>query len=133
MLHLFQPASFPVGQDKDGSCAQQISAAAKVVAELIAGMSEDGSLSLGPRLLPCLQSVVTARDELQAALQCLGSWDRQAGESGRSADASETSADRENSVKEIADTRVAVASRVVSKSVYTMPIGATFNGNTHWV
>lgn len=123
----FQLAFSLVGKDKDGSCAEQISSAARAVDELIDGMSKDGSLSLGLRL-PCLQSVVAARDELQAALQCLHSWKRQAGESARSSAASEKSADEENS-----GTHVAVASRVVSKAVYTLPAGATFAGNTHWV
>lgn len=128
----FQLAFSLVGKDKEGSCAEQISCAARAVDELITGMSEDGSPSLGLRL-PCLQAVVAARDELQAALQCLHSWNRQAGESGRSSAASEKSADEENSGEESVGTHIAVASRVVSKSVYTLPVGATFTGNTHWV
>lgn len=127
-----QSAFSLVGKDKDGGCTQQISDAAKVVEDLITGMSEDGSLSLGLRL-PCLQNVVATRDELQAALQCLRLWNRHAGDSGRSAVASEKSADEENSRKESAGTHIAVASRVVSKAVYTLPVGATFNGNTQWV
>lgn len=126
----FPPAFALVG--KDGSCAEQISSAARAVDELITGMSKDGHLPLGPRL-PCLQSVVAARDELQAALQSLHSWNRQAGGSGRSSAASERSADEENSGKEGVGTHIAVASRVVSKDVYTLPVGATFTGNTHWV
>lgn len=119
-----QPAVSLVGKDKDGSCGEQISSSVRAVDELITGMSKDGSLSLALQL-PCLQSVLAARDELQAALQCLHSWNQQAGGSSRGSAASEKSADEEN-----VSTHIAVASRVVSK-VYTLPVGEISNGN--WV
>lgn len=116
----------------DDSSREQISSCARAVDELITGMSRDGSLSLALRL-PCLQSELAVRDELQAALHCLHSWNRQAGESSRSAAALGKSSDDENASKESLGSRSAAASRVVSRAIYTLPAGVTASGSTHWV
>lgn len=120
-----------LGKDKDGSCREQISFYAKAVDELITGLSKDGSLMLALQL-PCLQSVVAARDELQVALQCLHSWNQQAGEN-RSSAASDKSTEEDNITKESVSSHSAVRNKVVSKVVYTLPPGVTSVGNAHWV
>lgn len=82
--------------------------------------------------LPCLQSVVAARDELQVALQRLHSWNQQAGEN-RSSAASDKSTEEDNITKESVSSHSAVRNKVVSKVVYTLPPGVTSVGNAHWV
>lgn len=78
--------------------------------ELIAGLSEDGSLAAPP---PCLQSVSAAREQLRSALQSLRSWDQEA------EDGSCVASDR--SVAESAATRSVVRSKVAFKGVYVLP------------
>lgn len=91
-----------------------INSSAKAVDELITGLSNDGSLTLAMRL-PCLQSILAARDELHSALQSLCSWNQEA------EDRSSFGSDK--SVVESATS--GVRNRVVSKVVYTLPSGAS--------
>lgn len=121
------------GKDRDSDLSgsrELISSSAKAVDELITGLSSDGTLTLAPKL-PCLQSVLAARDELHSALQHLYSWS-QAGEN-RSSAASDKSAEDENITKESGTTHSVVRNRVIGKVVYTLPPGVLSKGSTHWV
>lgn len=115
---------------KDGS-KDLISSSAKAVDELITGLSKDGSLTQALQL-PFLQSILAARDELHSALQCLHSWNHQAGENSTSA-ISEKSTSDEILTTESATTHRAVRNRVKTKIVCSIPPGLSSNGNTHWV
>lgn len=115
--------------DLSGSIAL-ISSSAKAVDELITGLSSDGTLTLAPKL-PCLQSVLAARDELHSALHRLYSWS-QAGQN-RSSAASDKSTEDENITKESRTTHSVVRNRVIGKVVYTLAPGVLSKGSTHWV
>ncbi|KAF7658815.1 hypothetical protein LDENG_00007720 [Lucifuga dentata] len=108
------------------SCQEAISSSAKTVDELITGLYKEGASS--GMQLPCLQSVMAARDELHSALQSLSSTWKQlgAGESRGSA----TSED-ETLSKETAATSNAFRNRIVSKMVY--PPGVSSSASPHWV
>lgn len=115
------------------SCRELISSSAKAVDELITGLSKDGAVTLTLRL-PCLQTVVSARDELHSALQSLSSsWNQQALGESRSSAGSEKSTEDEMLLKESAPTHSAVRNRVVSKIVYSLTPGVPSNGRPHWV
>lgn len=100
-----------------------ISSSAKAVDELTTGLSDDGSLTLAMRL-PCLQSILAARDELHSALQSLCAWNQEA------EDRSSVGSDK--SVVESATSHSVVRNGVVSKVVYTLPSGVS-KGSTRWV
>lgn len=114
-----------------GSSKDLISSSAKAVNELITGLSKDGSLTQALQL-PCLQNIIAARDELHSALQCLHSWNQQAGENSSSA-LSDKSTDDEILTTESATTYRAVRNRVKTKIVCSIPPGLSSNGNAHWV
>ncbi|XP_060934575.1 kinesin-like protein KIF14 [Limanda limanda] len=120
------------GKDRDsdlGSGREQISSSAKAVDELILGLSKEGALRASSQL-PCLQSVLTARDTLHSALQSLSSpWNEQGAGEGRSSAASDKSTEEDILSKESASTHTAVRNRLVSKIVYTLPSV----GSPHWV
>uniref|UniRef100_A0A8D3BID9 Kinesin-like protein KIF14 n=1 Tax=Scophthalmus maximus TaxID=52904 RepID=A0A8D3BID9_SCOMX len=123
-------------RDRDSnfsSCRELISSYAEAVDELISGLSKEGALA--PSLqLPCLQSVVTARDKLHSALQSLSSpWDEQGAGASRSSVASDKSTGDEILTKESTSTQSAVRNRVVSKIVYSLPPGVSSKGSPHWV
>lgn len=88
--------------------------------ELITGLSNHGSLAPARRL-PCLQTVLAARDQLHSALQSLRSWYQEA--ENRASD---------QSGEESATTHSVVRNKVVSKVVYTLPSGVS-KGSTQWV
>ncbi|XP_069558309.1 LOW QUALITY PROTEIN: kinesin-like protein KIF14 [Brachyistius frenatus] len=117
------------------SCRELISSSAKAVDELITGLAKEGAVALSLQL-PCLQTILSTRDELHSALQSLScSWNQQVveeEESRRSA-ASETSAEDEVFTKERAATHSAVRTRVVRKVVYSLAPGVLSNGSPHWV
>uniref|UniRef100_A0A3B4Z744 Kinesin-like protein KIF14 n=1 Tax=Stegastes partitus TaxID=144197 RepID=A0A3B4Z744_9TELE len=94
------------------SCRELISSSAKALDELITGLSTEEAVA--PSLqLPCLQTVMSARDELHSALQSF-------------------STHNEILTKDRAATHSAVRNRVVSKIVYLAP-GGLSNGSPHWV
>lgn len=97
-----------------------IASSAKAVDELITGLSNHGSLAPARRL-PCLQTVLAARDQLHSALQSLRSWYQEA--ENRASD---------QSGEESATTHSVVRNKVVSKVVYTLPSGVS-KGSTQWV
>ncbi|KAM9357515.1 kinesin-like protein KIF14 [Symphorus nematophorus] len=119
------------GKDRDSdlsSCRELISSA-KAVDELITGLSKEGALTLALQL-PCLQSVMAARDELHSALQSLfSSWNQQ--ESGESR--SSATADKSTEDEILTATHSTVRNRVVSKMVYSLPPGVLSKGSPHWV
>lgn len=128
------PKTVPLLSGKDSSLSNNkdlISSSAKAVDELITGLSKDGSLTQALQL-PCLQSVLAARDELRSALRCLHSWNQQAGENSGSA-VSDKSTDDEILTTESTTTHRAVRNRVKTKIVYSIPPGLSSNGNAHWV
>ncbi|XP_035033401.2 kinesin-like protein KIF14 [Hippoglossus stenolepis] len=114
------------GKDRDSNLgSEQISSSAKAVDELIVGLSKEAAL-LASSQLPCLQSVVTARDTLHSALQSLSSpWNEQGAGESRSSAASDKSTEEDM----CASTHTAVRNRLVSKIVYTIPS----KGSPHWV
>ncbi|XP_069377966.1 kinesin-like protein KIF14 [Paralichthys olivaceus] len=120
------------GKDRDSnlsSSREQISSSAKAVNELIVGLSKEGALTASSQL-PCLQSVVTARDALHSALQSLSfPWNEQEAGEGRSSAASDKSTEDDISSKESASTYSAVRNRGESKIVYLHPS----KGSPHWV
>ncbi|XP_044218088.1 kinesin-like protein KIF14 [Thunnus albacares] len=124
------------GKDRDSnlsSSRELISSSAKAVDELITGLSEEGAATLSLQL-PCLQTVVAARDELHSALQSLSSsWNQEEAEESRSSVASDKSTEDELLTKESAASRSAVRHRVVSKIVYSLPSGVSPSGSPHWV
>lgn len=133
-MSLLQSVIFFPGKDRDStlsSCRELISSSAKAVDELITGLSKDGALTLALQL-PCLQNVLAARDELHSVLQCLCSWNQQAGKN-RSAAVSDKSTEDENLTEESPTTHSAVRNRVMSKITYTLTPGVLSNGSTHWV
>ncbi|XP_022625012.1 kinesin-like protein KIF14 [Seriola dumerili] len=122
------------GKDRDlSSCRELISSSAKAVNELLSGLSKEGALMLSLQL-PCLQSVMTARDELHSALQSLSSpWNEQEAEESRGSAASDKSIEDEVLTKGSATTHTALKNRVVSKIVYSLPPGVSSKGSPHWV
>lgn len=74
--------------------------------------------------LPCLQSIIEARDELHSALQSLRSWSQDA--ENRSSLGSDKSAEGS------ATTHSSVYNRAVSKVVQILPSGVS-KGSTRWV
>lgn len=121
------------GSSNWSSCRELISSSAKAVDELITGLSKDGSSALSLHL-PCLQSVVTARDELHSALQSLYSpWKKQDAGEDRNSVASDKSTENDICPKESVSNHSTVRNRVVSKVVYTLTPGLTAKGSPHWV
>ncbi|GLD49925.1 kinesin-like protein KIF14 [Lates japonicus] len=124
------------GKDRDSSlssCRELISSSAKAVEELITGLSKEEALTLSLQL-PCLQSIMTARDELFSALQSLSSpWNEKGAGESRSSAASDKSAEDEISTRESATTHSAVRNRVVSKIVYSLHPDVSSKGSPHWV
>ncbi|KAF0042007.1 hypothetical protein F2P81_005539 [Scophthalmus maximus] len=125
------------GKDRDSnfsSCRELISSYAEAVDELISGLSKEGALA--PSLqLPCLQSVVTARDKLHSALQSLSSpWDEQGAGASRSSVASDKSTGDEILTKESTSTQSAVRNRVqvTSPPVTRQPLVAPEH-RMHWL
>ncbi|AWP10823.1 putative kinesin-like protein KIF14-like isoform 3 [Scophthalmus maximus] len=125
------------GKDRDSnfsSCRELISSYAEAVDELISGLSKEGALA--PSLqLPCLQSVVTARDKLHSALQSLSSpWDEQGAGASRSSVASDKSTGDEILTKESTSTQSAVRNRVqvTSPPVTRQPLVAPGH-RMHWL
>lgn len=100
-----------------------IASSAKAVDELVTGLSNDGPLTPALRL-PCLQTVLVARDELHSALQSLCSWNQEA--------ENRSSVGSDKSGEESATTHSVVRNKVVSKVVYTLPSGVS-KGSTQWV
>ncbi|XP_078141760.1 kinesin-like protein KIF14 [Centroberyx gerrardi] len=111
------------------SSREAISSSAKAVDELITGASASSGLQL-----PCLQSVMAARDELHSALRSLSDAFNQqgAGESGGPA-ASESGAGDKTSSKESVTAQNTFRNRIVTKTLYSAPSGASSNGDPHWV
>ncbi|KAF3690792.1 Kinesin-like protein KIF14 [Channa argus] len=106
------------GNDRDSintGCGELISSSAKAVNDIIMGLSKEGA-PVPSLQLPCLQSVMAARDELFLALQSLSSSCNQqrTGES-RSSAASHKSTEGEILTKESAHTYSATKNVVVSK------------------
>lgn len=124
------------GNDRDSnlsSCRELISSSAKAVDELVTGLSKEGALTLSLQL-PCLQSVMAARDELHSALQSLSSsWNEHGAGESRSSAASDKSTEDEILTKESTTTHSAVRNRVVSKIVYSLSPGMLPKGSSHWV
>lgn len=123
------------GKDRDSnlsSCRELISSSAKAVDELITGLSKEGAVNLSLQL-PCLQTVVAARDELHSALRSLSSsWNQQVSVESRSSAASNKSTEDELT-RESAASHSAVRNRVVHKIVYSLPSGVSTNSSPHWV
>ncbi|KAM4548315.1 kinesin-like protein KIF14 [Odontesthes bonariensis] len=115
------------------SCRELISSSAKMVDELITGLSKEGAGTLSLQL-PCLQTVISARDELHSALRGLSSssWTQQAERDSRSSAGSEQSTEYDSLTKDGVITHSAVRNRVVSKVVYLAP-GEHCSGSPHWV
>ncbi|XP_017268937.1 kinesin-like protein KIF14 isoform X2 [Kryptolebias marmoratus] len=123
------------GNNSDlSSCRELISSSAKAVDELITGLSKEGAETLSLQL-PCLQTVVSARDGLHSALQSLSSsssWSQQETEENRSSCSSERSTENDLFTKERAKAHSVVRNRVVSKMVYSLAPGVP-KSSPHWV
>lgn len=115
------------------SCRDTISSSAKAVDELITGLSKDG-IGAPTLQLPCLQTVMSARDELHLVLESLSSLlnQQEEGES-RSSASFEKDTEEENSARERAATHSTVRHRVVSKIVYALAPDVQSNSSPHWV
>lgn len=133
---VMSPVILLPGKDRDSSlssCRELISSSAKAVEELITGLSKEEALTLSLQL-PCLQSIMTARDELFSALQSLSSpWNEKGAGESRSSAASDKSAEDEISTRESTTTHSAVRNRVVSKIVYSLHPDVSSKGSPHWV
>ncbi|XP_006792143.1 kinesin-like protein KIF14 [Neolamprologus brichardi] len=115
------------------SCRDTISSSAKAVDELITGLSKDG-IGAPTLQLPCLQTVMSARDELHSILESLSSlWNQQEEGESRSSASFEKDTEEESSAKERAATHSTVRHRVVSKIVYALAPGVQSNSGPHWV
>lgn len=133
LLHLIATL-FP-GKDRDSnlsSSRELISSSAKAVDELITGLSNEGAVTLSLQL-PCLQTVMAARDELHSALQSLSSWSQQVAVESRNSATSDKSTEDELLTKESVASHNAVRNRVVSKIVYSFPSGVSSSSSLHWV
>ncbi|KAM9384816.1 kinesin-like protein KIF14 [Pholidichthys leucotaenia] len=115
-----------------GSFKDQISSAAKAADELITGLSKQVDVTQ-PLQLPCLQTVMSARDELHTALQSLSSWSQPTAGEGRSVADIEKSTEVEVSMEDRATTHSTVRNRVFSKIVYSLAPGVQTDGSLHWV
>ncbi|XP_076007312.1 kinesin-like protein KIF14 isoform X2 [Genypterus blacodes] len=111
---------------------EAISSSARAVDELITGLCKDGASS--GLQLPCIQSVMAARDELHSALQCLSSaaWSQQGAGRSRGSATSERSTDDENLPKQRAANTSSCKNLIVSKTVF-LPPTLSPNGSTHWL
>ncbi|KAK2835393.1 hypothetical protein Q5P01_015877 [Channa striata] len=124
------------GKGRDSNltgCKELISSSAKAVNELIVGLSKEGAPTASLQL-PCLQSVMAARDELFLALESLSSTCNQqrTGES-RSSAGSHKSTEDETLTKESAATHSATKNLVVSKMLCSLPLGVSSKDNPAWV
>ncbi|KAM6921415.1 kinesin-like protein KIF14 [Xenentodon cancila] len=134
-LHSFLSTALR-GKDRDSnisSSRDRISSSAKAVDELITGLSKEGATT--PSLqLPCLQTVICARDELHTALQSLSSFLSQQGvKESRNSAGSGKSTENESSTKARAVTHSSIRNQVVSKIVYSLAPGVPCSGSPHWV
>nr|XP_015826225.2 kinesin-like protein KIF14 [Nothobranchius furzeri] len=123
------------GKETDLSgCSELIPSSAKAVDHLIIGPSNDGPEALSLQL-PCLQTTISARDELHAALQSLfsSSWVHQGADESRSSTDSEKSIENDFFTKERVETHSTVRNRVVSKTVYFLCPDEKSSGGPHWV
>lgn len=126
------PGALLLGKDFK-SCRDTISSSAKAVDELITGLSKDG-IGAPTLQLPCLQTVMSARDELHSTLESLSSlWNQQEEGESRSSASFEKNTEEESSDKERAATHSTVRHRVVSKIVYALAPGVQANSGPHWV
>uniref|UniRef100_A0A3Q3JYI2 Kinesin-like protein KIF14 n=1 Tax=Monopterus albus TaxID=43700 RepID=A0A3Q3JYI2_MONAL len=127
---------FLPGKDRDcnlNSCRELISSSAKVVDELIMALSKEGVFTLSLQL-PCLESVVAARDELRSALQSLSSsWDEQGAGERQSSAISDKGTEDGILTKKSATTHSAGRNRVISKMVHSLPLGVSSKDGPHWV
>lgn len=117
------------------SCRELISSSATTVDELIIGLSKEDSESLSLQL-PCLHTVISARDELHSALQSLSSsscWSQQEVDRTSSSSSSEKRTENDLFTKERAKAHNAVRNRVVSKLVYSLAPGVANSDSPHWV
>ncbi|XP_029001602.1 kinesin-like protein KIF14 [Betta splendens] len=124
------------GEERDSvhfSCREMICSTAKAVDELITSLSQDEApvRSLQP---PATQSVTDAGDELHAALQSLLSYFNGVG-TGESQNvcASHDSTENEDSSRASATTHSTVKNLVMSKIMYSLPVGALSRDTPHWV
>lgn len=126
----------PLDNNSDlSSCRELISSSATAVDELIIGLSKEGAESLSLQL-PCLHTVISARDELHSALQSLSSsscWSQQEVDRTSSSSSSEKRTENDLLTKERAKTHSAVRNRVVSKMVYSLAPGVANSDSPHWV
>lgn len=96
-------------------------------------LSKEGALVRSLHL-PRIQSVTAARDELHSALQSLlSSCNQQGTGESRSSTASDKSAEDEILTKENATTHSSVKNLVMSKVMYSLPLGVTSKDSPHWV
>ncbi|KAM4738851.1 kinesin-like protein KIF14 [Anableps anableps] len=115
-------------------CRELISSSTKAVDELVTGLSKQ--VAEAPSLQPpCLQTVISARDELHSALRSLSSsfWSQQGVSDSRSSAGSDKSLENDSSAKENPNTHSAVRNKVVSKMVYFLAPGVACSGSPHWV
>lgn len=133
MCHFNPTVISAPGKHRDsslGSCLEPIRSSARAVDELILRLSKDGAVTPGLQL-PCLQSVVDARDELHSALRSLSSpWSQEGAEGEEN---SVEGADSENQRKGSQTIYCAVRNRIVKKVVYANSSGVACEGNPEWV
>lgn len=114
------------------SCRELISSSTKAVDELVTGLSKKEAEGLSLQL-PCLQTVISARDELHLALRSLSSfWSQQGVDDSRCSAGSDNSSENDSSTKDRVNTHSTVRNKVVSKIVYIAP-GVPRSGSPHWV
>ncbi|XP_038147695.1 kinesin-like protein KIF14 [Cyprinodon tularosa] len=114
-------------------CRELISSSTKAVDQLIIGLSKEEA-DASSLQLPCLQTIMSARDDLHCALQSLSAslWSHQESDS-RSSSGSDKNVENDSSTKERAKTYSAVRNKVVSKIVYSVAPDVTCSSSLHWV
>ncbi|XP_014822861.1 PREDICTED: kinesin-like protein KIF14 [Poecilia mexicana] len=125
------------GMDRNpdlSSCRELISSSTKAVDELVIGLSKEG-VEAKSLQLPCLQTVISARDDLHSALQSLLSsfWSQQGVNDSRSSAGSDNSLENDSSIKDRPTTHNAVRNKGVYKVVYPFASGVPLSGSPHWV
>ncbi|KAM6963083.1 kinesin-like protein KIF14 [Aplochiton taeniatus] len=131
------------GKGTDSSlhvCQDSLSSAVRVISDVINGSPmEPGAPSLSSGLqLPCVQSVVAARDELQAALQALSALFNHQGAAEKSESLASEDSGRDGSLSNEGSAAAApstLRNRTVPKMVYALSSGVSSvsKGEPHWV
>lgn len=130
----------PIGKSSDSSlsaCREAISSSARTIDEVINGLPRGtGAATVSGMQLPCVQSVMAARDELHSALRSLcTAFDQEEAAERRGSSGSEKSAEERDPAKEGGHASSTTwRNRAVPNILHSLSSGvSSSNGDPRWV